>query len=353
MKRLHITLFILITVILSLVVNILFGGYLSAKLATLPLLRNLDLINPRAPIVINNRETVTVSDANDAVETAAGVRSKLSTLVYYEENQIVTVGSLLNWTADGYFVGSAKAFLVAGKTYAVVTNNGDIFPITKVYPDTASDLVMIETDVRGLPTVDTVEDREARPGQKVLFVSNSVGNNATTFLESYVRALAYDVSNVEFDSDKIMRGVSVQQVAPLVPGAAALNLSGRVMGIWSGTAVISSDAIRTFANNFFNESKVINRASFGFRYKQITPAEARALKLPEGALVTAVIASQAAAGAGLQVGDSIVAVNDRQLKDGLLLEALLETVRPGQSVSLTVDRAGTQLNIIVVTTAQK
>ncbi len=353
MKRFHVTLIILISVLLAMLLNIFFGGYLAARLATLPVMRNLNLVNPRAPIVINNKETVRVSDANDAVETVSAIKSKLATLVYYEGSRIVVSGSLLNWTADGYFITASKAFAVPGKTYAVMLSNGEIYPIKQVYADVASNLVLVASDASGLSTVDTIEDKEMRPAQKILFVANSIGNNTITSLESYVRALSTDVPNVELDSDRITRGMSVQSVGPIIPGSPALTLSGRVAGIWDGNAMIASDAIRTFANNFFSENKTVNRAGFGFKYRQVSSSEAAVLKIPSGALVSAVTASGPSAQAGLLAGDVIISVNDKKLSDGTLLETLLEPIRPGEQAVLSVMRSGTSLTLVVTTSALK
>jgi hypothetical protein len=212
MKKTHIILIILITVLITLAINVTFGDYIAARIATLPIIRKFNILNPKAPIVVTTKETVRVSDANDAVETANAVKSKLATLVYYDNNKLVPAGGLLNWTTDGYFVGINKSFATTGKTYAVIMNNGDVFPVKAVTLDTASSLVMVATDARGISTVETVEDKTMRPGQKLLFVANSIGAAKSTFIESYVNALSNDVSNVEFNSDTVTRGVAAQSV---------------------------------------------------------------------------------------------------------------------------------------------
>ena len=347
MRKLHIVLIIVITALLTLGINVLFGDHIAARIATLPLVRKFNILNPRAPIVVTTRETVRVSDANDAVETANAVKSKLSTLVYYDNAKLVPVGGLLNWTTDGYFVGMNGAFVTPGKTYAVVLNNGDIFPVKTVSVDIASNLVMVETDARGMATVDTGEDKALRPGQKLLFVQNSIAAGKSSFLESYVRATSTDVVNVEFDSDAIMRGVVAQPVTPLLPGHAAVTLDSKVVGLWDGDSIISSDAIRTFANNFFSDNKVVNRPLFGFKYRQLSGPEAKALQSQVGALVTTVVANSPAQAAGLQVGDSIVSVRGTDVTDEVLLESLLETIKPAERVILEVIRDGISQTIVI------
>lgn len=352
MRKIHIAVIIFVASFLALAIQVVFGNFLSARLATLPLLRNLDLFNPRAPIVVTNRETVRVSDSNDAVEAANGVKGKLSTIVYYEGTgtsaRVVVSGGALNWTSDGYFVSSAAAFAVPNKTYAVVLNSGEIFPIKSVTADTASNLVVLETDARGMSTIEPVNVKDLRPGEKMLMILNSVGANQTNFLESYVQKFANDVSGTEFNADEVGRTISVQSTEPLLGGHAAISLNGRLAGLWDGTRVISAEAIRVFANNFFKDNSQIIRPSFGFSYRHLTGAESRALQLVPGAQVTDVVTGSAAAVGGLLEGDIITAINGIKVDDDSLLESSLAVLTPGEAATLAVTRSG-QLTTVVVT----
>jgi serine protease Do len=117
--------------------------------------------------------------------------------------------------------------------------------------------------------------------------------------------------------------------------------------LWDGDSILSSDAIRTFANNFFSDNKIVNRPSFGFTYRQLSVVYAKALQLSSGTLVTSVAPGGAAQLAGLQVGDSITSVNDIDISDDILLESLLENVKPAQRATMEVVRNGTNQTIVV------
>jgi serine protease Do len=337
--------------------QILFGNYLSARLATLPALRNLNLFNPRAPIVVTNKETVRVSDSNDAVETANAIKSKLSVVVYYEGTgsnaQLVLSGGALNWTADGYFVTTVSALAVPNKTYAVILNNGDIFPVKEVFADKASSLVILSTDASNLSTAEPVASNTLRPGEKILMMLNSIPANKTTFLESYMRSFATDVSGQEFSSDADTRSLSVQSVGTLAPGHAAINLNGSLAGMWDGEKMVSSDAIRTFANNFFRDGKQVIRPAFGFSYKQLASNEARALQLVAGAQVTAVAAASPASAGGLQRGDIITTIDGEKLEDEILLSSMLADIAPGKVVTLEVFRNSQTIPVLITAASQQ
>lgn len=351
MKKYKIVIIILVAAFIALAVQVLFGNFISARLATLPFVRNLNLYNPRAPIVVTNKETVRVSDANDAVETTDSVKSKLALVVYYDgtgaDARITVSGGAVNWTSDGYFITTASALAVTNKTYAVVLNNGDIFPIKQASADTASSLVMLATDAKGQATVEPVEGKDLRPADKMLLVVNAPTPNQTTYLEGHIRTGVNNVSGQIFSSDKAQRSVSLQAVGPLTPGQAVLNLDGRLAGIWDGTSVLSSDAIRVFANNFFRDNKTVIRPGFGFSYKHLSVTEARAVQLSPGAQVTDVTAASPAAKGGLLKRDIITSVNSQKVTDEIQLESLLAGTTPGDVVTLGVTRNNEMIIVLV------
>jgi len=351
MKKIHVLIIIIVASVLAVLLQILFGSFLSAKLSTLPLLRHLDLFNPRAPIVVNNQETVRVSDANDAVETADSVKSKLAVVAYYDgkgaDTHLVRSGGALNWTADGYFVSTATALSVANKTYAIILNDGEIFPIKTVYSDTGSSLVILATDARNLSTIQPVAGSELRSGQKMLMLLNTLSAGKTTFLESYIRSPITDVSGEVFNADQIGRFINLQTISPLLPGQAVVNLDGKLVGVWDGSNVLASDAVNLFANNFFKNNMQVLRPSFGFSYVQLSDVEARALQLTPGAQVKDVTAGGAASFGGLLKGDIITKVNGQNIDDTVLLEAILAQTAPGDVLTISVQRGGQNVDLTI------
>lgn len=355
MKNFKIVLIILAAAFIALAVQVLFGNFISARLATLPFVRNLSLYNPRAPIVVTNKETVRVSDANDAVETTNAVKSKLALVVYYEgtgaDARVIPSGGAISWTSDGYFITSKSALGVANKTYAVILNNGDIFPIKTVSFDPASSLVILATDAKGQATVEPVEGKDLRPAQKMLLVVNAPAPNQTTYLESHIRSGVNSVAGQIFSSDKAQRSVSIQSVGPLTPGQAVFNLDGRLVGMWDGSTVMAADAIRVFANNFFRDNLKVMRPGFGFSYKHLSASEARAVQLTPGAQVTDVTVGGPSAVAGLQKKDIITSLNGQKVDDETLLETLLAQLKPGEIATFGVTR-NNEMIIVQVTPRQ-
>lgn len=349
MQKNHFIISALVVLVASLLLSALFGDAISARLSQLPFIKRFQVLNPTAPIVINNREMVRVSDANDAVETTNSVRNKLSSLVYLDaDDRPVLVGNLLNWTADGYFVGINSAFQTPNKQYKVVTGDGKILDIENRITDLATGLVLIDTNAQSLPTIDSIDDSSLRPSQKLLLLANSLGAGKVTVKQSHISKLSHDVAGQVFESDKIVRGVNLESVDGLILGQAVVTLDGKLAGIWDGNSILSSDVIRTFTNSFFSDGRAIRRSAFGFKYRHITRTEAELSQVAPGAQIVSVTSGQASQLAGLLPRDTISSVNGQPVTDDVLLEALIETIKPGEPTEFEIVRGENKQKLTVI-----
>ncbi len=346
MSKIQILILAFVILILAFVLNLLFQDALLARLSTLPIARRYNLFKPQAPIVINERETVRVSDANDSIESANNVRSKLSAIGYVSDDKFIPTGTVLNWTSDGYFITTQAALPTAGQSYVIITSNGEALPVSKATPDTVSNLVMLSTTGRSISTVSTTDSKELKVGQKLLFIESSVSTGTVKFLQSYVSKVQSDIVNVEFSSDRLSRGFVPQDVGVITAGQAIVNLNSEVVGIWDGQKAVPGSVVRQFANNFFRDELQVRRAGYGFTYRIISENETKIINLSLGAQVLTSTGSSLQA--GLQTGDIITAVDGKNVSENALLEEMLESYKPGDQVPLSVSRGTQNVNITIV-----
>jgi S1-C subfamily serine protease len=330
------------------IVDLVIGNYISARLATTGWARKWGLFNPQAPIVVTNREIVRVNANNDVVETAENAKSKTATLVYIDGAQMVTTGSAVNWTSDGYFVTSDSALSVGGKVYAVITSSGELFPVEAAYPDPASNIVVLQTAARGLTVFSPAQEDDLRVGNQVVMIQNSVGNNQTRFYTGFIKRLSNDFSGLILDSDRISRSIELTVLGPVPSGSAVLNLSGRMIGIWDGQVVVSTESVRELVNNLLTNDRRYVRPAFGFSYQMLNEVEAKAVQIEPGARVLAVVPNGASARGGLRVGDVITEVDGQKIDGNISLDNWFRQVKPGQSVNFSVFRNGTTISLIIV-----
>ncbi len=353
MNKKQIVLVIVITTAIVWLADLLIGNYLSAKLSTSEWAQRFNIFNPQAPIVVTNRETIRVNNSNDAVETAENMKSKVSSVVYIENGRMVTTGSAVNWTSDGYFLTSKSAFAETNKVYAVVTAAGDIYPVQKTYPDVASNIAIIETSAQGLVVLDPADTNDLRVGQQVVTVENSIGTKQAQFHTGFVQKLSSDTSGEVAESDLVSRAINVEALTGFMPGSAVVNLSGRLIGLWDGTKVVPVEELRLLFNGFLAHNKSIVRPSFGFSYQILSEQEAKALQTTAGAKVMGVANTKPANLIGFKVGDVITKIGDRKVEDELNIDNILRQIKPGDSVKFTLERSGQTMELNLTATQLK
>ncbi len=330
---------------LTLVAQVLFGGWLSARLSTWPPLRRFNLFHPQAPIVITNKEVVRTSDTQDAIDAANKIKSRLSAVAMLQNNKLTVVGTAINVTGDGYFVTAQGAFAVKGAAYFVVLNSGQSLPITALYSDPQTGLMFFRANTSSVSVAPFADSEGLQPGQKVFLASSSLASFTLGFRESWVVTTQNDNSGKIFNTDRPSRTFGLQSVGVLTPGETAVTLDGEVAGLWDGTNLLSANVVKAAVNLYFNNNEKIRRPVFGFNYQVISRAESSTLNVPQGALVAkpdsataAIVAGSPAATAGLQDGDYIIQVNDSKIDEGNQLEEVLEKIKPGDLASITVVR---------------
>jgi len=131
--------------------------------------------------------------------------------------------------------------------------------------------------------------------------------------------------------------------------AAVISMSGGYEGI--GLAIPSSIA-RRVVESLIKEGKVVRRY-LGVVIQPLNAAMAKNFGLPDtrGALVVGVQPGSPAAGAGLQPGDVIVKIGDREIRDPASLKNVTAGLDIGVKIPLTYYREG-KPNTVDVTVAE-
>jgi len=339
---------IILTVVLSVVIEILFGGHLSALLSTLPIVRKWNLFQPQAPIVINRRETVRSSDSNDIRDAVEGAKSKLSTIISIVEGQPVRTGAAVNLTSDGWFLTGQTAVNGDLGFFRVVLQDGRTATLQQIVADPATKMVMIKADINNVPVADIGSSKDAASGERVIFVYNSAAGSAPNADPNFViLPQRQDIGQV-FNADKPSRTFGVEPVTGLVPGEAVVDLGGVVLAMWDGSALVSADVLKPAFQQVLGRATAITRPGFGFSYRWVGKLENSLTSRQTGAEVVSVIAGGAAQTAGLKTGDIIVKVEDTNIEENTVVEELLEKYRPGDRVPLTVMRSGQVVTLTLV-----
>ena len=141
----------------------------------------------------------------------------------------------------------------------------------------------------------------------------------------------------------------------LVTAGTAAQFAGDVIGINTAVAeaqgigfAIPSDTVRSVLNDLINEGKV-RRGWLGVEIQDVTPTIADQLGLSdiEGVLIRNVLSGGPADRAGLQQGDVILAIDEKEVKDSDELLEQLRLIGPDKRVQITVwrDKNSTKVTV--------
>ncbi len=342
---------ILFSVCISFLLNLFFGRLITAKISTLPLLNRFKLINPQAPIIINTKEEVRISDSGDVLQALSSAKSKISTVLISSGNQAIAAGTAANLTSDGIFL-TTKSVIGSNKpeNLTLKLDDGTLVKVLNITADTATNLLILQAKSNNVPVADLGESKKLAPGEKIISIFGSFLNFSPSFSIFYVSSSQKDDFGQARSADFPARAFKIQNQNQIAAGSVLVSGGAAVVGLSdSKGAIISSDVIKDFLGKFLGHEGKVVRTSFGFKYVNLSPAEAKLLSSAEGARLSEIISGSPAQKAGLLSGDIITEVDSKTVAQDSALEELLQNYKPGDKVNFTVFR--NKQNITLTLTA--
>lgn len=266
-----------------------------------------------------------------------------------------SLGSGFFVSSDGYIV--TNNHVVSGAETIHVTmddQNGKSrnFKATLIGADEETDLALLKVDGQNnLPYLEFGNSNDLKVGEWLLAIGNPFGLDHTV-TAGILSAKGRNIHSGPFDN-------FLQTDASINPGNSGgplLNLDGQVVGI--NTAIIASGQGIGFAipSNMaakiidqIKSGKKISRGWIGVTIQDVDENTAKALGMKEsaGALVGSVLENEPAHKAGIQDGDVIIAVDNKNIEDSAALLRAIAEKAPGSTATLTVWRDGKTENITV------
>jgi Do/DeqQ family serine protease len=227
-----------------------------------------------------------------------------------------------------------------------------------VLKDPRSDLAVLR--LKGthekFPTLDFANSDELMVGDVVLAIGNpfGVGQTVTHGIISALARTQVGITDYQF---------FIQTDAAINPGnsgGALVDMNGRLAGI--NTAIFSrsggsqgigfaipANMVRVVVASAKNGGKAVKRPWLGARLQAVTPeiAETMGLKLPDGALVSSVVAGSPAAKAGLKVSDLITGIDGQSIDDPNGFDYRFATRPLGGTAQIDVQRGGKPLKLAI------
>lgn len=278
-----------------------------------------------------------------------------------------STGSGVIINANGYIV--TNNHVVQGADIVEVTmQDNRTFKAEVIGTDPDTDLAVIRVYEKNLAYLSFVDSDQSKVGQWVLAIGNPFNLNSTVtagIISAKGRTVGLLNSNSRDESDQLGNTAIesfIQTDAAINPGnsgGALVSLDGGLLGI--NTAIASptgSYAGYGFAVPSNIVSKVVEdlisfgtvqRGWLGITVQNVTSdlAKQENLDRNEGAYIADFADNSAAKEAGLEKGDVVIQLDESEIKSSTALIEYIGRKRPGDKISVKVDRKGKIVTIPV------
>lgn len=324
---------------------------------------NKDEIPTLAPML----EDVTPAVVNISVKGTREIRQRVPEIFQYffgpngpreqvQEQPFQGLGSGVIIDADNGYVVTNNHVIDSATEILVTLKDGRQFDATVVGTDKRSDVALLKIkDGDDLTEIPIGKSGELRVGDFVVAIGNPFGLGQTV-TSGIVSALDRSGLGIEEVENFIQTDAAINSGNS---GGALVTLDGKLVGI--NTAIlgpnggnigigfaIPSDMMQALVAQLVEFGEV-RRGVLGVRGRDVNHEIAKALdlKVSQGAFVSEVVEGSAAAEAGIQSGDVIIAVNNDRIRTFADLIARVGTVGAGNEIEVTVLREGKERKLDV------
>lgn len=369
-RKKMITAIIALTINISLIASIFATGYFFGSSGSF-----LDTV--LAELKSDNREVDKILEEKKDDSRIELTTQEIAKLVGPAVVGIVTEVSVVNqfWgtTGSSESSGSGIIFQKDGSKYYIITNNHVVEGANKlsihVAGDRAFDGEIVGTDVNtdlavvritcedALTVAKFGDSSKVEVGEKAVAIGNPLGME---FFGSITQGIISATNRkVKMNDDLTMNYLQTDAaINSGNSGGALVNAYGEVIGVNSakisassvegmGFAIPISEAV-VVANDLVKYGYVKGRPVIGITTVDVTPSVAKRYGWPEGVWVNSVLPGSGAQIGGLVRGDIIIEANGKTVRSVTELNAIKNTLKPGDNLKLKVYRENKgELNVIV------
>lgn len=267
-------------------------------------------------------------------------------------------GTGIIMSEDGYII--TNNHVVDGATsIQVTTNDGQVYDAEVVGTDENTDIAVIKVNATGLTAAEFGDSSSLVTGEPAYAIGNPLGIQfAETMTGGMISAPSREVTIDKYVMNLIQVDAAIN---PGNSGGPLVNSQGQVVGVVNAKIMTSNsndvegigfaipiETALSVANDLIEYGYVTNRPTLGVSVQSLSQQEAMLYRLEPGVTVVEVTPGGGAEKAGVQVGDKIVAFNGVEVESFSELNYEKDKCEPGDTVTLTVERDGSRLDLQVV-----
>ena len=276
---------------------------------------------------------------------------------YGQSYEVPGSGSGVILTEDGYIATCAHV-VNGAKSIKVTLNDDTSYDATIVGMDKTNDIAIIKVEAQGLTPAVVGDSTTLTVGSEVIAIGNPLGELRGTATAGIISATNRTI-DVEGQAMSLIQTDAA--ISPGNSGGGLFDATGKLIGIVNAKAgdsraeglgfAIPVNSVLDEINDLLNYGYVTGRPYLGVSTQDVTlRSRDRMWYYSEGTrcvLVEKVIKDSAAEQAGIQSGDLILKLGDKQIASGDDLSSAIASYKPGDTATLTIQRDGKELTVDV------
>ncbi|MGB3240555.1 MAG: HhoA/HhoB/HtrA family serine endopeptidase [Geitlerinemataceae cyanobacterium] len=262
--------------------------------------------------------------------------------------------------AGGQIVTNAHV-VDGADTVTVTLKDGRSMMGKVVGRDAVTDVAVVQIEAEDLPTVTLGDSDRLQPGEWAIAIGNPLGLDSTV-TTGIISATGRSSSQVGVPDKRVNFIQTDAAINPGNSGGPLLNQAGEAIGM--NTAIIQGaqglgfaipiDTVRQIAEQLVANGKV-EHPYLGIQMVGLTPeiqeninnnpSSGITVNEDKGVLIVRVIADSPADRAGLRTGDAIQTINGQTVNQADEVQAIVNDIQVGNSVSLELRRDGKTMEL--------
>lgn len=285
------------------------------------------------------------------------------------QQKAVGVGTGVIISEDGYIMTNAHVVYDSSSGYGVaqsvevqMADQETVYAAEIVAYDAESDLAVLKVDQTGLVPAEFGSSDDCQVGELVVAIGNPLGLQLqNTVTCGIISALNREITINDKKMCLIQTDTAINNGNS---GGPLINSAGQVIGINSAkmSSSYSSNSASVEGLGFaipINEAKdivddlikygyVTGRPQLGITCQDVSEAVSQAYGIPVGVYVVSVAENGAAAKAGIQINDVIIAIDGNTVKNSEELNDYKNKHDAGEQITVTIVRQGQQLDVTLI-----
>ena len=276
---------------------------------------------------------------------------------YGQSYEVPGSGSGVILTEDGYIATCAHV-VDGAKSVKVTLNDDTSYDAAIVGTDSKNDIAIIKIDAKDLTPAVVGDSETLTVGSEVIAIGNPLGELRGTATAGIISATN---RTIEVEGQAMTLIQTDAAISPGNSGGGLFDATGKLIGIVNAKVsdsraeglgfAIPVNSVLDEISDLLNYGYVTGRPYLGVSTQDVTlRSRDRMWYYSDGTrcvLVEKVMPGSAAEAAGIQSGDLILKIGEKQIASGEELSSAIGEYKPGDKATLTIQRDGKESTVEV------